>query len=124
MPQNSNADSINGAANSQTNSQNKGYQTDILNPYFLHSNENPGLVLVTPLLSGPNYHSWSRAMTMALRSKNKIQFVTGTLPRPNDEDHDSVAWDRCNTMIMSWLSNSVDPEISQSILWMDSAAEI
>ncbi|KAK2388029.1 putative mitochondrial protein [Trifolium repens] len=124
MSQNSNADSINGAANSHTNSQNKGYQTDILNPYFLHSNENPGLVLVTPLLSGPNYHSWSRAMTMALRSKNKIQFVTGTLPRPNDEDHDSVAWDRCNTMIMSWLSNSVDPEISQSILWMDSAAEI
>ncbi|KAK2354629.1 putative mitochondrial protein [Trifolium repens] len=120
MSQNSNEGSINGAANSQ----NKGYQTDTLNPYFLHSNENPGLVLVTPLLSGPNYHSWSRAMTMALRSKNKIHFVNGTLPRPAEEDHDSVAWDRCNTMIMSWLSNSVDPEISQSILWMDSAAEI
>ncbi|PNY03553.1 cation H(+) antiporter 20-like protein, partial [Trifolium pratense] len=28
-----------------------------------------------------------------------------------------VAWDRCNTMIiMSWLNNVVDPEISQSIL--------
>jgi hypothetical protein len=61
---------------------------------------------------------------MALRSKNKIHFVNGTLPRPTDEDHDSIAWDRCNTMIMSWLSNSVDPEISQSILWMDFAAEI
>ncbi|KAK2437637.1 putative mitochondrial protein [Trifolium repens] len=121
MSQNSNEGSINGAA---PNSQNKGYQNDTLNPYFLHSNENPGLVLVTPLLSGPNYHSWSRAMTMALRSKNKIHFVNGSLPRPDDEDHDSIAWDRCNTMIMSWLSNSVDPEISQSILWMDSAAEI
>ncbi|GAU42269.1 hypothetical protein TSUD_81770 [Trifolium subterraneum] len=46
------------------------------------------------------------------------------LPRPPDEDRDSIAWDRCNTMVMSWLSNSVEPEISQSILWMDTATEI
>ncbi|MCH79433.1 flavonol sulfotransferase-like protein [Trifolium medium] len=105
-------------------SQNNGYQNDTLNPYFLHSNENPNHVLVTPILSGSNYHSWSRAMTMALKSKNKICFITGSLPKPVDEDPDSLAWDRCNIMIMSWISNSVDPEISQSILWMDSAHEV
>ncbi|GAU51620.1 hypothetical protein TSUD_132330 [Trifolium subterraneum] len=98
---------------------NKGYQNDTLNPYFLHPNENPGLILVTPSLSGTNYHSWSRAMTMALKSKNKLRFVNGSLPRPDDEDHDSLAWDRCNTMIMSWISNAVDADISQSVLWMD-----
>ncbi|MCH92327.1 flavonol sulfotransferase-like protein, partial [Trifolium medium] len=116
------ADSINhvGPSNSQT----KGYQNDTLNPYFLHPNENPNHALVTPLLSGSNYHSWSRAMTMALKSKNKIKFINGSLPKPLDEDPDSLAWDRCNTMIMSWISNSVDPDISQSILWMDSAFEI
>ncbi|GAU42474.1 hypothetical protein TSUD_100860 [Trifolium subterraneum] len=89
---------------------NKGYQNDILNPYFMHPNENPGNVLATPLLSGPNYHSWSRAVTVALRSKHKIHFINGSLPRPPDEDTDSIAWDRCNTMVMSWLSNSVDLE--------------
>ncbi|GAU16526.1 hypothetical protein TSUD_167570 [Trifolium subterraneum] len=103
---------------------NKGYQNDTLNPYFLHPNENPGLVLVTPSLSGSNYHSWSRAMVMALKSKNKLRFVNGTLPRPDDDDHDSLAWDRCNTMIMSWISNAVDADISQSVLWMDTASEI
>ncbi|GAU40777.1 hypothetical protein TSUD_26570 [Trifolium subterraneum] len=103
---------------------NKGYQNDILNPYFMHPNENPGLVLVQPPLSGSNYHAWSRAMIMALRSKNKLHFINGTLPRPADEDHDSLAWDRCNTMIMSWISNDVDTEISQSVLWMDTASEI
>ncbi|MCI65158.1 hypothetical protein A2U01_0086416, partial [Trifolium medium] len=40
---------------------NKGYQNDILNPYFMHPNGNHGLILVTPPLSGSNYHSWSRA---------------------------------------------------------------
>ncbi|GAU51220.1 hypothetical protein TSUD_412260 [Trifolium subterraneum] len=103
---------------------NKGYQNDTLNPYFLHPNENPGLILVTPSLSGTNYHSWSRAMTIALKSKNKLRFVNGTLHRPDDEDHDSLAWDRCNTMIMSWISNAVDADISQSVLWMDTASEI
>jgi hypothetical protein len=95
---------------------NKGYQNDILSPYFLHPNENPGNVLVTPLLSGPNYHSWSRSMTVALRSKHKLHFINGALPRLDDDDKDSIAWDRCNTMIMSWISNAVDPEISQSSL--------
>ncbi|GAU23268.1 hypothetical protein TSUD_281610 [Trifolium subterraneum] len=104
--------------------QNKGYQNDILNPYFMHPNENPGNVLAIPLLSGPNYHSWSRAVTVALRSKHKIHFINGSLPRPPDEDRDSIAWNRCNTMVMSWLNNSVDPKISQSILWMDTASEI
>ncbi|GAU40443.1 hypothetical protein TSUD_397620, partial [Trifolium subterraneum] len=91
---------------------------------FFHPNENPGLVLVTPSLSGSNYHSWSRAMVMALKSKNKLRFVNGTLPRPDDDDHDSLAWDRCNTLIMSWISNAVDADISQSVLWMDTASEI
>ncbi|GAU37803.1 hypothetical protein TSUD_276210, partial [Trifolium subterraneum] len=106
------------------NCPNKGYQNGILNPYFMHPNENPGNILATPLLSGPNYHSWSRAVTVALRSKHKIHFINGSLPRPPDGDRDSIAWDRCNTMVMSWLSNSVEPEISQSILWMDTATEI
>jgi hypothetical protein len=108
--------SVNGGGNSGTHNHNKGYQTDTLNPYFLHPNENPGLVFVNPPLSGPNYHSWSRAMTMALRSKNKLHFINGTFPRADAEDHDSIAWDRCNTMIMSWISNAVDAEISQCSL--------
>ncbi|XP_058761729.1 uncharacterized protein LOC131635138 [Vicia villosa] len=112
------------STNNGNPSNTRAYQTDILSPYFMHPNENPGNVLATPLLSGTNYHSWSRAVQVALRSKHKLHFINGALPRPPDEDRDSIAWDRCNTMIMSWLSNSVEPEISQSILWMETAAEI
>ena len=79
----------NGGPGSQTNK--KGYQTDTINPYFIHPNENPTLTPITPLLSSNNYHSWSRSMTMALRSKNKLHFINGSLPRPPDHDHNSVA---------------------------------
>jgi hypothetical protein len=81
--------------------QNKWYQNDTLNPYFLHPNENPKNILVTPLLSSSNYYSWSQAMIVALKSKNKLHFINGSLPRLSDDDHDSITWDRCNTMIMS-----------------------
>ncbi|GAU46385.1 hypothetical protein TSUD_280840 [Trifolium subterraneum] len=114
--------SVNGG--SSTGNHHKGYQNDTLNPYFLHPNENPSLVLVQTPLSGFNYHQSSRGMVMALRSKNKLHFINGSFPRPMDEDLDSLAWDRCNTMIMSWLNNAVVPEISQSIIRMDSASEI
>lgn len=99
MSSSSSNSSDHGESSSRNN--NKGYQNDILNPYFMHPNENPSLILVTPLLSNNNYHSWSRSMAMALRSKNKLHFINGVLPRPSDLDPNSIAWDRCNTMIMS-----------------------
>ncbi|GAU10281.1 hypothetical protein TSUD_420360, partial [Trifolium subterraneum] len=68
----------------------KNYHIDLLSPYFMHPSENPGNVLATPLLSGSNYHSWSRAVTVALMSKHKLHFINGALPRPADEDRDSI----------------------------------
>ncbi|KAJ9159780.1 hypothetical protein P3X46_025255 [Hevea brasiliensis] len=67
-------------------------------PYYLHPNENLALVLVSPVLIGPNYHSWSRAMRMALLSKNKLHFVDGYLRAPATTDPLYHAWERCNTM--------------------------
>ncbi|XP_016730546.1 uncharacterized protein [Gossypium hirsutum] len=90
-------------------------------PYYLHPNENPALVLVSPILSSSNYHSWSRAMTMALLSKNKLQFVDGTITVPLRTDPLYSAWERCNTMVLSWLHHSISPSIMNNILWLDFA---
>ena len=54
--------------------------SDPNSPYFLHPGKGPGAVLVSTPLIETNYHLWSRAMTMALESKNKICFVDGNLP--------------------------------------------
>jgi len=55
--------------------------SDPSSPFFMHPNENPGINLVSVKLTGMNYHSWSRAMMMALKSKNKIAFIDGSLKK-------------------------------------------
>ena len=55
-------------------------------PFYIHPNENPSLQIVSTLLNETNFHSWQRAMTMALKMKNKIQFVDGSLPMPDRSD--------------------------------------
>jgi hypothetical protein len=55
---------------------------DISSPYFLHSADHPGAILVSTLLNGDNYPTWKRAMKMALNAKNKLVFVNGSLSKP------------------------------------------
>ncbi|XP_075521513.1 uncharacterized protein LOC142554727 [Primulina tabacum] len=92
--------------------------------FYLQNGDHPGLVLVSHPLSGNNYNTWSRAMTMALTAKNKLSFVDGTSVRPSNEDLLYGAWIRCNSMVFSWILNSVSREIADSLMYIDTAHEI
>ncbi|CAL0312615.1 unnamed protein product [Lupinus luteus] len=63
-------------------------------------------------------------MTMALETKNKLEFVNETLPKPLLHDPMYAAWKRCNNLVVSWLNHSVGSSIVQSVLWLDTAQEI
>ncbi|CAJ2632157.1 unnamed protein product [Trifolium pratense] len=100
------------------------FATNPSNPYYLHPNENPSLILVTPLLDSKNYSSWSRAMKVALISKNKLRFVDGTFPCPSPTHALYEQWIRCNNMVLSWLQRAISESISKSILWIDKASSV
>nr|KYP32921.1 hypothetical protein KK1_046282 [Cajanus cajan] len=63
-------------------------------------------------------------MLVTLETKNKDQFVLGTLTCPNLFDPLHKAWCCCNKMVMSWLAHSMTPSIRQSVMWIESASEI
>ncbi|KAJ9551410.1 hypothetical protein OSB04_015455 [Centaurea solstitialis] len=92
-------------------------------PFTIHHSDNPTAILVTPHLSGDNYGSWSRAMTMALRAKNTLGFVNGTIKKPSTKNEIAI-WERCNDMVSSWLLNSVSPDIRTSIMYTEEASAI
>ncbi|XP_019160481.1 PREDICTED: uncharacterized protein LOC109157055 [Ipomoea nil] len=98
---------------------------DRTDPLYLHPNESPALQLVTAQLEGrSNYHPWARAMEMALRSKNKMVIVDGTMPIPNSADPRFFYWDQCNTMVLSWILRALSPTIARSVLWINTAEGI
>ncbi|KAA8518376.1 hypothetical protein F0562_015741 [Nyssa sinensis] len=94
-------------------------------PYFLHHGDSPGAVLVSQPLTGDNYSTWSRSMSMALSAKNKLGFIDGSISRPSQQtDKLFDAWSRCNNMVLSWILNSVSKDLAASIIFIDTAAAV
>ena len=112
-------------ASSSTQSNGQSAIEDPLSPYFLHHSNGPGTVLVSQVLTGENYASWSRAMTIALSVNNKLGFVDGSIRRPTSTDLSLLnSWTRNNNVVISWILNSVSKEISASVIFSETAAEI
>ncbi|XP_020879909.1 uncharacterized protein LOC110228098 [Arabidopsis lyrata subsp. lyrata] len=97
---------------------------NIHSPYHLHSSDHPGLILVSDPLDGNNYSVWCVAMTTSLEAKNKIGFLDGSIAKPVESDPYHKIWCRCNSMVKSWLMNSVSKKIYTSILYIKHASDI
>ncbi|RVW71521.1 hypothetical protein CK203_047985 [Vitis vinifera] len=62
-------------------------------------------------------------MILALNSKNKLGFVNGSIKAPSEEiDPEGYAtWSRCNDMVHSWIVNTLNPEIADSVIYYSTA---
>ena len=95
------------------------------NPFFLPANENPGHILTSQPLTGPeNYMSWARLVFLALSSKNKFGFVNGSIPEPNPSSPLFNSWSRCNTTVLSWLRNSLSMELKASVIYINTVKDL
>ncbi|KZV46319.1 hypothetical protein F511_21401 [Dorcoceras hygrometricum] len=97
---------------------------DSSSPYYLQKVDHPGVLLVSNLLPGSNYNTWSRSMIVALTTKNKIGFIYNSIDQPRSEDLLYGSWRRCNSMVISWILNSVTRDIADSLMYMPTAREI
>lgn len=95
--------------------------TSNTNPCVIHHSDNPSTALVTYLLTGDNYGSWSHTVTMALHVKNKLGFVDGSLTSLKKKE-DILKWQHCNDLVASWILNSNSTEIRPSILYAETEA--
>ncbi|KAJ4755428.1 Retroelement pol polyprotein-like [Rhynchospora pubera] len=63
-------------------------------------------------------------MRNALRAKNKLGFIDGTLSEPESTNPEACMWESCNSMLVSWLFNSIDPALQPSIAYMETVKEL
>jgi hypothetical protein len=50
-------------------------------------------------------------MNLALRVKNKVEFIDGTFVKPTDNVVLEGQWDRCNSIVLTWILNSLSEEL-------------
>ncbi|KAJ0557342.1 putative retrotransposon Copia-like protein [Helianthus annuus] len=95
------------------------------NPLYLHASDSTNITIVNVKLKGTeNYTVWANAMSLALRVKNKIGFIDGTIVKLDDNDILATQWDMCNSVVLTWKSNSVSKELYLGHVYSKSAAEV
>lgn len=109
-------------ANNRVNSKSSGI--DPSSEVYVHHSDSGNYSLATDKLNGDNYNQWRRSAEISLIAKNKLSFVKGTCRRPSDDDPQALLWDRCDNFVISWLLHSIEPQISNSVLYYKTAAEI
>ncbi|KHN10104.1 hypothetical protein glysoja_034346, partial [Glycine soja] len=92
----------------------------------LHHSDHLGMVLVSKSLDGDNYSTWHRAATISLNEKSKFGFVDGTLKALSAKtklEH-YATWKKCNDMVLSWILNSLTPDIADTFIFYGTAHEV
>ncbi|XP_076934250.1 uncharacterized protein LOC143600440 [Bidens hawaiensis] len=93
---------------------------DSLNPLYLHLSNHPGMILVSKYFDGNGFGAWKRATTIALSAKNKIGFINNTVNMPTNQPYLALL-KRCNDIVKSWILNTLNHDIRDSVLYAETA---
>lgn len=83
-----------------------------VDPLMLSNFDNPGSSLTSVLFNGTNFLGLNRRIRISLGAKMKLGFIDGTLTRFEVSLADYLRWNRCDSMVMSWMLNSMIPDLS------------
>ena len=75
-------------------------------------------------LNGQNYLQWSQSIMLFICGKGKDDYLTGAVTTPSTEDSKYKVWKAENSMVMSWLVNSMSNDIGLDFMYYDTAKEI
>nr|GEW89415.1 putative reverse transcriptase domain-containing protein [Tanacetum cinerariifolium] len=87
---------------------------DVGNPLHVQNSNNSNYVIIPfKLLGTENYRIWFGTVKLALQARNKYGFIDGSCLKESYATSDvlSVKWDRCNTMVLTWIMNVVSQDV-------------
>ncbi|GJS39240.1 ribonuclease H-like domain-containing protein, partial [Tanacetum coccineum] len=58
-----------------------------------------------------NYKVWSAVVQLALHTRNKLGFINGKCVRPEGDALLQNQWDRCNSVVLSWLLGCISEDL-------------
>jgi hypothetical protein len=65
-------------------------------------------------------------MIHALTAKNKVGFINGTIQPPSETEQpiEYALWNRCNSMILSWLAHSVEHDLAKAVVYAKTVHQV
>ncbi|RVW67782.1 hypothetical protein CK203_062451 [Vitis vinifera] len=75
-------------------------------------------------LNGHNYLQWSQSVLLFICGKGKDEYLTGEAAMPETTEPSFRKWKIENSMIMSWLINSMNNDIGENFLLFGTAKDI
>lgn len=94
------------------------------NPYFIAGSDNLNIQMTDMKMNGSNYKIWAIHMRCALSIKNKLGFITGSIPEPAESDGKYNAWNRCNDIVIAWILKGLKPMISLNYAYTTKASDL
>uniref|UniRef100_A0A2N9J1M4 Integrase catalytic domain-containing protein n=1 Tax=Fagus sylvatica TaxID=28930 RepID=A0A2N9J1M4_FAGSY len=86
--------------------------------------DNMSMQMTSNKLDGTNYSAWSQFVELYVTGKGKLGYLTGEKIKPAISDLSFSTWVEENAMLMSWLLNSMTPDINASFLRLPTAHDI
>ncbi|KAK9751103.1 hypothetical protein RND81_02G242200 [Saponaria officinalis] len=89
-------------------------------PFYLGPHDRPGDFITPIRLKLDNFDDWAQSIRVALRSCRKFGFLDGTIKSPSppctSDDFETI-----HCMLVSWLMNTIDPEVKTLLSNYDNA---
>ncbi|KAL0301552.1 UNVERIFIED_CONTAM: hypothetical protein Sradi_6432000 [Sesamum radiatum] len=110
-----------GSGSSSTSGTNAAHESEDLK---IHTSDFPGMILVSTPLVRNNYLLWSRSVKVALTAKMKLSFIDGTYLKPIGNTEECKQWIRTDSMVFSWIMNSISKDIAKAFSYAKSARNL
>ncbi|RVW21058.1 Retrovirus-related Pol polyprotein from transposon TNT 1-94 [Vitis vinifera] len=75
-------------------------------------------------LNGQNFIQWAESVRIFICGKGKEEYLTGAIVQPKEDDPGYRTWKLENSMVMSWLINSMTNDIGENFMYYGTAKEI
>lgn len=70
-----------------------------------------------------NFSKWQKAIILAITAKHQLGIVIGFYQKPSIDSKYLFHWERCNSMVISWLLNACSKEIT-TVVYFKTAKEV
>ncbi|RVW64351.1 Retrovirus-related Pol polyprotein from transposon TNT 1-94 [Vitis vinifera] len=71
-----------------------------------------------------NFIQWAQSVRIFICGKGKEEYLTGAIVQPKEDDPGYRTWKLENSMVMSWLINSMTNDIGENFMYYGTAKEI